>query len=150
MSQIMCNAGETQIEKILKHAQRETKLLRVSAVVFVGDAMEENPDTLAYEANELGRLGVPAFVFQEGHDRDAEQTFRDMARLTHGAYCHFDPGANLAEHFRLQVARGIPGWLPASSDIEAKNQAPAAGGGARRTVPDLGKEGVDLRARWGA
>ena len=52
MSQIMCNAGQTQIEKILIHTQKETKLLRVSALVFVGDAMEENPDTLAREAGE--------------------------------------------------------------------------------------------------
>jgi hypothetical protein len=66
MSQIMCNAGQTQIEKILTHTQKETKLLRVSALVFVGDAMEENPDTLAREAGELGRLGVPAFMFHEG------------------------------------------------------------------------------------
>ena len=31
MSQIMCNAGQTQIEKILTHTKKETKLLRVSA-----------------------------------------------------------------------------------------------------------------------
>src|SRR6516165_5814602 len=39
MSQIVCNAGQTQIEKILTHTQKATKLLRVSALVFVGDAM---------------------------------------------------------------------------------------------------------------
>jgi hypothetical protein len=102
MSQIMCNAGRTQIEKILTHTQKETKLLRVSALVFVGDAVEENPDTLAREASELGRLGVPAFMFQEGHDRDVEQVFHRIARLTHGAYCRFDPGAarQLAELLR--------------------------------------------------
>jgi hypothetical protein len=93
MSQIVCNAGHTQIEKVLTHAQKETKLLRVNALVFVGDAMEENPDTLAHEANELGRLGVPAFMFQEGRDREVEHTFRNIAQLTHGAYCRFDPGA---------------------------------------------------------
>jgi len=102
MSQIVCNAGQTQIEKILTHTQKETKLLRVSALVFVGDAVEENPDTLAREAGELGRLGVPAFMFQEGHDRDVEQVFHRIARLTHGAYCRFDPGAarQLAELLR--------------------------------------------------
>jgi hypothetical protein len=92
MSQIMCNAGQTQIEKVLTHAQKETKLLRVSALVFVGDAMEESPDTLAHEANTLGRLGVPAFMFQEGHDPITEQAFREMARLSRGAYGRFDPG----------------------------------------------------------
>jgi hypothetical protein len=102
MSQIACSAGHTQLEKILAHAKKETKLLRVSALVFVGDAMEENSDTLIHEADELGRLGVPAFMFQEGRDPEVEQTFRDIARLTHGAYCRFDPGAarQLAELLR--------------------------------------------------
>ena len=93
MSQIVCNAGHTQIEKILIHANRETKLLRVSGLVFVGDAMEENPDMLAHEAGGLGRLGVPAFMFQEGHDREVEQVFREIATLTRGAYGRFDTGA---------------------------------------------------------
>jgi len=93
MSQIICHAGETQIEKILIHAKKETKLLQVSALVFVGDAMEENPDTLAHEASELGRLKVPVFMFHEGHNRLVEQTFQDIARLTHGAYCRFDKGS---------------------------------------------------------
>src|SRR5215831_16893425 len=35
MSQIMCRAGTTRIEKILNHAAKETKLLKVSALVFV-------------------------------------------------------------------------------------------------------------------
>ena len=85
MSQIICNAGETQIEKILIHAKKETKLLRVSALVFVGDAIEENPDVVVHEAGELGRLGVPAFMFQEGRDPVAEQTFRDVARVSSSA-----------------------------------------------------------------
>src|SRR5215472_15410722 len=93
MAQIHCHAGHTQIEKILIHARKETKLLRVNAMVFVGDAMEENPDKLAHEAGELGRLGVPVFLFQEGGDREVERTFREIARLTHGAYSRFDPGA---------------------------------------------------------
>jgi hypothetical protein len=93
MSQIMCNAGHTQIEKVLVHARKETRLFPVSALVFAGDAMEENPDTLAHEAGGLGRLGVLVFMFQEGNDREVEQVFREIARLTRGAYCRFNPGA---------------------------------------------------------
>ena len=102
MSQIACNAGHTQIEKILVQARKETKLLRVNALVFVGDAMEENPDKLAQAAGELGRLDVPAFMFQEGVARDVEQVYREIARLTHGAYCRFNSGAarQLAELLR--------------------------------------------------
>jgi len=114
MSQIMCQAGHTQIEKVLAHAQKETKLLQVSAIAFVGDAMEENPDTLAHEADKLGTLKVPVFMFQEGHDRKVEHVFRDIARLTHGAYCRFNPGAayQLAELLRA-VAVFAAGGMPA-------------------------------------
>jgi hypothetical protein len=93
MTRIACAAGLTQIGKILSQAQRETRLLKVSALVFVGDAMEENPDILVHAASELGRLGVPVFMFQEGNDRDVEHTFREIARLTKGAYCPFDSGS---------------------------------------------------------
>jgi hypothetical protein len=121
MSQIVCNAGQTQIEKILIHTQKETKLLRVSALVFVGDAMEENPDTLAREAGELGRLGVPAFMFQEGHDRDVERVFHRIARLTHGAYCRFDPGAarQLAELLRAVAVYAAGGMTALAARRDA-------------------------------
>jgi hypothetical protein len=111
MSRIACEAGHTQIEKIFKHAQRETKLLKVSALVFVGDAMEENPDTLAHEANEVGRLGVPAFMFQEGQDREVEHVFRQIARITRGAYCRFNQGAarGLAELLRAVAVYAVGG-----------------------------------------
>jgi hypothetical protein len=111
MSRIMCEGGHTQIEKVLTHAQKETRLLRVSALVFVGDAMEESPDTLAHEAGELGRLAVPVFMFQEGHDPEVEHVFREIARLTHGAYCRFDPGAarQLAELLRAVAVFAVGG-----------------------------------------
>ena len=123
MSQIACNAGPTKIETILIHASNETKLLRVSALVFVGDAMEENPDKLAHAAGELGRLGVPVFMFQEGADRQVEQIYREIARLTHGAYCRFDPGAarQLAELLRAVAvyATGGTAALAARRDTSA-------------------------------
>jgi hypothetical protein len=121
MSQIVCNAGQTQIEKILIHTQKETKLLRVSGLVFVGDAVEENPDTLAREAGQLGRLGVPAFMFQEGHDRDVEQVFHRIARLTHGAYCRFDPGAarQLAELLRAVAVYAAGGMTALAARRDA-------------------------------
>jgi len=111
MSRIVCMAGHTQIEKVLTFAQKEAKLLPVNGLVFVGDAMEENPDALAHEAGELGRLGVRAFMFQEGHDREVEQVFREIVRLTRGAYCRFDPGAarQLAELLRAVAVFAVGG-----------------------------------------
>jgi hypothetical protein len=123
MSQITCNAGQTQIEKILTHTQKETKLLRVNALVFVGDAMEEDPDALSHAAGVLGQLGVPAFMFQEGSNREVEHVFREIARLTRGAYCRFDPGAarQLAELLRAVAAYAAGGMtaLAARQDKSA-------------------------------
>jgi hypothetical protein len=93
MERLNCRAGRTQIGKILVHARRETGILPVSAVVFVGDALEETTDELFPEAHELGRLKVPAFMFQEGDASEVEHAFREIARLTGGAYCRFDRGA---------------------------------------------------------
>jgi hypothetical protein len=93
MSRVDCRAGETQIEKVLRHAVDETKRKRVNAVVFVGDCMEEDVDRLGKVAGELGLLGVPVFVFQEGRDMLAEFAFAQIARLTGGAHCRFDAGS---------------------------------------------------------
>lgn len=93
MTSVFCRAGQTQIRKVLKHAINETKARRVAALVFVGDCVEEDVDELGALAGELGVLGVPAFMFHEGNDPLAGFAFREIARLTHGAYCRFDPGA---------------------------------------------------------
>jgi hypothetical protein len=102
MTGIDCRGGHTQIGKVLAHARRETEKARVQALVFVGDAMEEALDHLAATAGELGLRGVPAFMFQEGNDPVAERAFREIARLTRGAYCRFDVGSahQLAELLR--------------------------------------------------
>jgi hypothetical protein len=55
--------------------------------------MEEDIDELCGGAGELALLGVPAFLFQEGDDPAAQTTFREIARLTKGAYCGFDAGS---------------------------------------------------------
>jgi hypothetical protein len=90
MMAVTCLGGYTQIEKILQHTLEETQRQKVNALVFVGDCMEENVDQLCHIAGKLGVLGVPAFVFQEGHDPVAEHAFRQIAKLSQGAYCRFD------------------------------------------------------------
>jgi hypothetical protein len=93
MSRIDCRGGQTQTAKILAHARRENDGRKVAALVFVGDAMEEKLDELCAGAGELALRSVPAFMFQEGYDPVCEQAFREIARLTRGAYCRFAPGA---------------------------------------------------------
>jgi hypothetical protein len=123
MSGIMCRSGETRIGKVLAHAMKETKLLPVSALVFVGDALEEEGDKLIHEARELGRLGVRCFMFQEGDDHEVKQVFQAIADVTKGAYCRFDPGAarQLAELLRAVAVYAAGGM----SALEARQDAGA-------------------------
>jgi hypothetical protein len=93
MTKISVRAGRTQIGKVLRHVRDATKAERIGALVFIGDAMEEQIDDLARLAGELGLLGVKAFMFQEGRDPVAEEAFRRVAFLTGGAYAAFDSDA---------------------------------------------------------
>ncbi len=111
MEKIDCRGGHTQIGRVLSHVRKESKRERVDAFVFVGDAMEEKVDDLCAIAGELGLLGVPAFMFQENRDPIAEQAFREIARLTKGAWCPFDAGAaaQLKELLRAAAAYAAGG-----------------------------------------
>jgi len=94
MTAVDCRGGNTQIGRVLTHIKREAESpQRVNAAVYVGDAMEENVDALCRTAGEIGLLGVPLFMFQEGPDPNVETGFREIARLTRGAYFRFDAGA---------------------------------------------------------
>ncbi|MBX3577910.1 MAG: VWA domain-containing protein [Rhizobiaceae bacterium] len=93
MSTIDCRAGHTQVGKVLSHALRATKARKVNALVYIGDAMEEGIDSIANRAGELGIHGTPVFLFQEGSDAVAEQAFREVARLSKGAWFRFDRSA---------------------------------------------------------
>ena len=90
MSGIHCEAGITQLERLLRHAIKENEKQKIKCVVYIGDAMEENIDVLAQLAGQLGLLNVPLFMFQEGGDPVARQAFMDMSRLSGGAYSQFD------------------------------------------------------------
>ena len=93
MTAVDCRGGNTQIGRILSHLKTEAAAAPVNAMVYVGDAMEENIDRLCRTAGEIGLLGVPLFMFQEGTDPAAERAYREIARLTHGAYFRFTAGS---------------------------------------------------------
>jgi len=93
MTRVACAGGYTQIGKVLAHARTEAGKKAVSVLVYVGDCMEEEIDDLCGRAGELALLGVPVFLFQEGADARAEKAFREIARLTKGAWCRFDAGS---------------------------------------------------------
>jgi hypothetical protein len=126
MQKIDCRGGHTQIRRILAHARATTQKARVQAVVFVGDAVEESVDDLSALAGELGLCGTPVFMFQEGDDPDVEKAFREVARLSRGAYCRFNLGAarELGELLRA-VAAYAAGGLKALSDLSERQNAGA-------------------------
>jgi len=86
--------------------------------------MEEKLDALCAAAGELGLRGLKAFMFQEGDDPVAEQAFREIARLTGGAYCRFDPGAahQLGELLRAAAAYAA-GGMRALQNLTARSGA---------------------------
>jgi len=108
MQKILCVAGETQIGKILTHVINENQELPVNALIFVGDACEESPDSLITRASVMG---TPAFMFQEGRDRDVENVFRAIAAASKGAYARFDSSAarQLADLLKAVLAFVVGG-----------------------------------------
>jgi hypothetical protein len=132
MTGVSCLGGMTQIHRTLKHAAEETKRERVNAVVFIGDAIEEDVDAICHVAGELGLRNTPVFCFQEGHNPVAERAFRQVAQLSGGAWAPFDAASAGALRDLLRAvavfaaggrqalarltsasARGIAGQLPA-------------------------------------
>ena len=121
MSRVRCLGGQTQIDRVLRHAKKETGKKQVDALVFVGDCMEEDPDLVCHTAGELGLKGVPCFIFHELGDPAAAATFRQIAKLTNGAYCPFDSGSAKALRDLLSaVAVFAAGGRKALGDFSSK------------------------------
>ena len=87
MSGVRCLGGHTQIYKVLKNALAQAD---IKAVIFIGDAIEENPDILCQLAGELALLNTPLFIFHEGINPYVKKIFKQMAKLSKGAYAPFD------------------------------------------------------------
>ena len=130
MVKIDCRGGQTQIGKVLAHTRREAERKPLAALVYVGDAMEENVDHLCKLAGELGLLGVKAFMFHEGNDGTARQAFKEIARLTGGVYLPFNARSSAELKALLSaVATYAAGGLKALADAKS----PAA----RRLLSDM-------------
>jgi hypothetical protein len=125
MNRIDCEAGCTQIGRVLAHALREAEKAAVQALVFIGDAMEEEIEELAGKASALGKAGVPIFIFQEGTDPNVRKAFRLLALKSGGEFFEFNPSKPRAvEQLSAQlnaVARLAVG------DVEALQRIGVAG-----------------------
>jgi hypothetical protein len=134
MTTVSCQGGFTQIEKVLIHTRSETAKTRVSALVYVGDSMEEEVDHLCGRAGELAMLGVPVFLFQEGSDAQASHAYAEIARLTKGAHCRFDAGsAEQLKSLLTAVAVYAAGGRKALERLGQETR----GGGARKLLGQM-------------
>jgi hypothetical protein len=134
MTSVKCHGGYTQIRKVLSHAAKAAGGRRVNALVYVGDSMEEEIDELCMRAGDLALLGVPVFLFQEGHDARAARAFREIARLTKGATLRFDAGAaHELGQLLAAVAAFAAGGHKALRQLGRTNR----GEGARRLLAQL-------------
>ena len=130
MTGIACRGGLTQIGRVLDHAVKAAEAAPVAALAFVGDAMEENVDRLCDKAGQLALRNTRAFMFHEGSDPAAAQAFREIARLTGGAYLPFD--ARAAGELRALLA-AVGAWAAGGRPaLEA-----AGTSAARRLLADL-------------
>lgn len=134
MSRIACQAGKTQVSRVLSHALDETRARRVGALVYIGDAMEEDIDEAAHLAGELGLLGLKAFMFQEGRDPAATRAFREIARLTGGAWAAFD----LSAPRRLSELLGAAAAYAAGGLTELEKRAGRGEDAARLLLSQMG------------
>jgi hypothetical protein len=127
MGSIRCVSGYTQINKVLKHAKAENAKHPVSALVFVGDALErahDDPDALHREALALGAAGVRTFMLQEGDSADVRRGFEAIRQASGGAYAVFDRDAaqwlaDMLKCIALYAAGGIAA-LEAHKDAASK------------------------------
>ncbi len=118
MSGIRCQAGATQLQRLLQHAIDENHKRKIKCLIYIGDAMEENIDVLAQQAGKLGLLNIPLFMFQERDDPIAKAAFKELSRLSGGAYSQFDSTSiNQLKDLLRAVAVYAAGGLKALQDF---------------------------------
>jgi hypothetical protein len=104
MERVHCRAGHTQIARVLRHALNERAGGRIAALVLIGDACEEEHDEIVGLAGQLALVAAPVFAFHEGGDATAERLFREVARVSRGAFHRFDRNAPQALADALRAA----------------------------------------------
>lgn len=109
MNAVSCLGGHTQIARLLRHALAQCSDHPVSALVFIGDAMEESSEVLFELASRCQAQGLPLLLFQEGYDPIVKHCFAEMARLSGGAHLRFNQSSARRLRECLQAAAAFAG-----------------------------------------
>ena len=123
MTSIRCEAGLTQIERVLKHTIAESRSIPVQALILVTDCMEENITTLLELAGQLRLIDTPLFIFQEGYDPTASTALKKLTQLAGGAHCQFDnqSASQLSELLKAVSAFTVGGKTAMKAQLELGN-----------------------------
>lgn len=119
MACVKCQAGQTQIGRLLRHCLQEHRREKLKAVIFIGDAVEESVDALCGLAGECGLRRLPLFLFQEGGDADVTTLFKRLSKLSGGAWARFDAAS--ASQLR-DLLRAVASF--ASGGVDALRELP--------------------------
>lgn len=122
MDKVECRAGETQIERLLRHVAKANKDHPVAALMYVGDMCEEVHATVLEAAR---AAKVRCFMFQEGTDYRTAELFRSIADVTGGAYASFGSGADMGALMTV-VAQYATGTLNAPASGAPTYDVPKA------------------------
>ncbi len=96
MSGLDCQAGNTQIGKVLEHFVEVVGAERPSAFVFIGDDQQEQIEALVHKARTLSAFNVPTFWFLEHtNDTSVKDTldFKTLASASGGVFAEFTESA---------------------------------------------------------
>jgi hypothetical protein len=99
LSEVYCEGGATQLQRLLEHClNQHSESVSVKAIIFVGDAVEEDPGVLNDLAIKCRLAKRPLYIFQEGSNGSAGAIFASMAALSGGV--HFPLGEHSANQLR--------------------------------------------------
>ncbi len=136
MRAVRCVGGHTQIERILDLAIREAQTdSPPSALIFVGDAMEERLDLLCHLAGALGTRHVPIFLLHEGDSSTTGRAFQQLAKLSGGACLPFD----LSSIDRLKALLGAIAVFVTGGHVALESYAAKTGGDVLQLTHQLRK-----------
>lgn len=106
LSEVNCEGGVTQLQRLLHHClDQYPDSSSLKAIIFIGDAVEENSGVLNDLAIKCRMAKRPLFIFQEGSDTTASAAFSSMAALSGGV--HIPLGDSSADQLRELLASVI-------------------------------------------